>query len=75
MIPSEVILKSIDLIPQEQIIQRDYIYIINYVTEQSNPVESSEYYLKTLLKGSRLLRLWTRPYGTLYSDSTILDLI
>ena len=39
-IPSEVILKSIDLIPQEQIIQRDYV--INNIIEQSYPVESSE---------------------------------
>lgn len=39
-IPSEVILKSIDLILQEQI-NKGTIYIINNVIEQSNPVDSS----------------------------------
>ena len=38
MILLEMFLKSINLIPQEQIIQMEYLY--NNVSEQSNPVES-----------------------------------
>ena len=51
MILLEVFLKSINLIPQQQILQR-YICIIADVTVLSDFVESSEYSSKTLKKGS-----------------------
>ena len=52
--PFEVFLKSIDLIPQQQILQPLYgtIYIIDNVIVLSDLVESSGYSSKTLQKGS-----------------------
>ena len=53
MILFEVFLKSIDLIPQQQILQRHYLYyIIDNVIVLSDLVESSGYSSKTLQKGS-----------------------
>ena len=49
MILFEVFLKSIDLIPQQQILQWHYLY---YVIVLSDLVESSGYSSKTLKKGS-----------------------
>ena len=50
MILFEVFLKSIDLIPQQQILQHHYLYY--NVIILSDLVESSGYYSKTLQKGS-----------------------
>ena len=50
MILLEVILKSIDLIPQQQILQRHYLYIIDNVIVQSDLVESSGYSSKRFKK-------------------------
>ena len=64
MILFEVFLKSIDLIPQQYILQRHYLYIIDNVIVLSTTiyiidnvivlslVESSGYSSKTLQKGS-----------------------
>ena len=52
MIHFEVFLKSIDVIPQQQILQRHYLYIIDNVIVLSDLVESSGYSSKTLQKGS-----------------------
>ena len=57
MILFEVYLKSNDLIPQQQILQRHYLYIIDNVIALSDLVESCGYSWKTLQKGSC-------PYGT-----------
>ena len=50
MILFEVFLKSIDLIPLQQILQRHYLYIIDNVTVLSDLVESSGYSSKILQK-------------------------
>ena len=52
MILFEVFLKSIDLIPQQQILQLGTIYNIDNVIVLSDLVESSAYSSKTLQKGS-----------------------
>ena len=53
MILFEVFLKSIDLIPQQQILQRPYLYYsLDNVIVLSDIVESSGYSSKTLQKGS-----------------------
>ena len=65
MIPFEVFLKSIDLIPQQQILRNcnSTIYIIDTVIVLSDLVESSGYSSKTLQKDHVHMRLWTRFYG------------
>ena len=53
MILFEVFLKSIDLIPQQKILQRHYLYYnVDNVIVLSDLVESSGYSSKTLQKGS-----------------------
>ena len=52
MILFEVFLKSIDLIPQQQIYYNGTIHIIHNVIVLSDLVESSGYSSKTLQKGS-----------------------
>ena len=62
----EVFLKSIDLILQQQILQRHYLYyryIIDNVIVLSDLVESSGYSSKTLQKGSCPMCLWRRFYS------------
>ena len=63
MILFEVFLKSIDLIPQQQILQRHYSYIIDNVIVLSDLVESSGYSSKHFKKDHVHMRLWTRFYG------------
>ena len=52
MILLELFLKSIDLIPQQQILQRHHLYYRYNVMVLSDLVESSGYSSKTLQKGS-----------------------
>ena len=63
MILFEVFLKSIDLIPEQQILQRHYLYyryILLYYLILWNQVEILQKHFK---KDHVHMRLWTRFYG------------
>ena len=69
MILFEVLLKSIDLIPQQQILQRHYLYYIMslYYLILWNQVDILQKHFKS---NHVHMRLWTRFYGRLYTFMT-----